>query len=148
MTGLVLDLRLLSNVAVQYKWNARKLFQFESVIFFTHYVYHSLLLCLGLKSLQLPEQPTMSVASSLMVTIINLIPSSEIVRKLILMRGVELVEFLLKGVAGGVDRSRLDFLVNIFHALLFQCITELSSWLQVSLLLCMSYDAKFSNSYL
>lgn len=93
-----------------------------------------MLMCLGLKSLQLPEQPSMSAASSLMVTIINLIPSSEIVRKLILMRGVELVEFLLKGVAGGVDRSRLDFLVNIFHALLFQCITELSNWLQVSLL--------------
>ena len=98
-----------------------------------HTLYLSLLLCLGLKSLQLPEQPTMAAASSLMVTIINLIPSYEIIRKLILMRGVELVEFLLKGVAGGVDRSRLDFLVNIFHALLFQCITELSNWLQVSL---------------
>ncbi|XP_019855174.1 PREDICTED: importin-13-like [Amphimedon queenslandica] len=86
-----------------------------------------------LASLQLPEQQSMSSASSLMVSIIKHIPTLDFVREIISRQGLSLVEFILRGVAGGVDRSRLDLLVNILHQLSIQCVTELSTWLQVLL---------------
>lgn len=75
----------------------------------------------------------MTAASAMMVTLVNLVSSLDYVRELISSQGLALVEFLLRGVAGGVDRSRLELLVDIFHALCVHCITELSGWLHVSM---------------
>ena len=77
----------------------------------------------------------MTSASSLMINMIKLIPSLDFIREIMSSQGLSLVEVLLSGVAGGVERSRLDLLVNVLHQLCMHCVTELSTWLQVSLLI-------------
>ena len=83
-------------------------------------------------SLQLPEQPSISSASSLLVTFVTLSSSVGVVSQVVHHRGKDLVEHLLKGIAGGIDRSQLDLVSNVLSALVQHQVTQLAIWLKVS----------------
>ena len=90
-----------------------------------------LFIAVGMTSLQLPEPLSISAASSLLVTIINLSSTCDFVAKVVLHRGKDLVECLLKGIAGGIDRSQLDLVSNVLFAIVQHQIEELAKWLKV-----------------
>ena len=82
-------------------------------------------------SLQLPEPPTVSASAELLVTVISLVDSLEVVQQLVMEKGRELVEGLIKAVGMNAPRSQLQFYTNILHALCLHCISPLSQWLEV-----------------
>ena len=81
--------------------------------------------------MQLPEHRSISAASSLLVTIINL-SSVDIINKLITHRGRDIAECMLKGVAGGIDRSQLEHVSSVIFALVQNYVEGLAVWLEVS----------------
>ena len=86
---------------------------------------------LGMASLLLPEHQTIKAASSLLVKFITLSPSSDIIAKVVAHKGKDLVQCLLKGIAGETVRSQLDYISNIFSTLLQYFVEDLSIWLKV-----------------
>lgn len=91
-----------------------------------HYV-----MLLGMASLLLPEQPTINSASSLLVTFITLSSSVDIIAKILDHRGKELVQCLLKCIAGDMDRSQLDLVSNVLSTLVQYSIEDLAIWFKV-----------------
>ena len=81
--------------------------------------------------MQLPEHQSIIAASSLLVTIINL-SSVDIINKLITHRGRYIAECMLKGVAGGIDRSQLEHVSSVILALFQNYVEGLAVWLEVS----------------
>ena len=81
--------------------------------------------------MQLPEHRSISAASSLFVTIINL-SSVDIINKLITHRGRDIAECMLKGMAGGIDRSQLKHANSVILALVQNCVEVLAVSLEVS----------------
>ena len=91
-----------------------------------------LLLLPALSSLQLPEQPTISVAISILVEVVSLSAMAEPINKLILTRGRELVDNLLRGIGSKAPRSHLKEYSELLMSMLVHCITQLSQWMEVS----------------
>ena len=85
----------------------------------------------GKASLLLPEHQSIVAGSSLLVTIINISPSIEIVNEVVSIRGKDLVESILKGIGGDIDRSELDVVSNILSLLLQYYVSELAGWMEV-----------------
>ena len=85
----------------------------------------------GKASLLLPEHQSIVAGSSLLVTIVNVSPSIELVNEVVSIRGKDLVESILKGIAGDIDRSELDVVSNILSSLLQYYVTELAGWIEV-----------------
>ena len=99
-------------------------------------------------SLQLPEQPSISSASSLLVTFVTLSSSVGVVSQVIHHKGKDLVEHLLKGIAGSIDRSQLDLVSNVLSALVQHQVTQLAIWLKASVYChCYTYLSNYSFTY-
>lgn len=84
-----------------------------------------------MSALHLPESLTIKTSSCLLSSIIDLSPSYDAVNKVILFKGLDLVQCLLKGVAGSINRSQLDHVSNVFIALTQYQLEGLATWLKV-----------------
>ena len=82
-------------------------------------------------ALQLPEQTTIKLGTCLLLTLTRHMNDLEQVKEVVLARGRDLLELLLRGIAGGINRSQLKFVADIISSMLVACITELSQWLEV-----------------
>lgn len=85
----------------------------------------------GVGALQLPEQPSVKLGNCLVLTLIGHMNNIEEVKEVILARGRDLLELLLRGIAGGISRSQLHVVTDIISTMLGSCITELSHWMEV-----------------
>ena len=94
--------------------------------------YCMLLLLPALSSLQLPEQPTISLAVSILVEVVSLSSMAESINKLLLTHGREMVDSLLRGVGGKAPRSHLNNYSELLISMVVHCITQLSQWMEAS----------------
>ena len=95
-------------------------------------LFSCMLLLPALSSLQLPEQPTISLAISILVEVVSLSSVAEPINKLILTRGREVVDSLLRGIGGKAPRSHLNHYSELLISMVVHCITQLSQWMEVS----------------
>ena len=86
----------------------------------------------AMMSLQLPEPPTVSTAANLVVSMISLVDSLEPLQQLMMGRGKEMVEVVIKAIGAEAPRSHLIHFTNILFALCGQCVSQLSQWLEVT----------------
>ena len=83
-------------------------------------------------ALQLPEQNSIKLGNCLILVLMRHVEHIAEVREVILARGRDLLELLLRGIAGGISRSRLQIVSDIISQMLITCITEFSQWMEVS----------------
>ena len=86
----------------------------------------------GLAALELPESPTVKAAAGFFVTFISLTGSVESVQEVLRLKGLSLMQCILKAIAWAAPRSYLGSFTDIIVVLNVHCLPLCSQWLEVS----------------